>query len=93
MTELNTAAINDLIDAALDISNATFYNTVAGAIVKNSSEALKENTNANNEMVDRLKTLTEELPVLTHMTDEALDHAKSLRNRVSVTWFIAKLYD
>lgn len=83
VTQLNTAAVKDLIDAALDISNATYYNAVAAGIVKNSTEALKDNTNANNEMVERLAKLTEELPELTHLTDEALDHAKSLRNRVS----------
>ncbi|XP_049885179.1 laminin subunit alpha [Pectinophora gossypiella] len=81
VTKLNGAAMKDLIDAALDISNATLYNNLASAIVKNSTKALEENNNANNDMEERLARIAEELPQLKNVTDEALGHARSLRNR------------
>lgn len=75
--------MKELIDAALDINNATLFNSLANSTVKNSSQALSDNNLANDEIAERLVRLSAELPELTNLTNVALDHARSLRYRVS----------
>ncbi|CAK1588443.1 unnamed protein product [Parnassius mnemosyne] len=81
VTKLNSAAMKDLIDAALDINNATFFNTLAAGTVNSSSNSLDDIATKNQEMEDRLALLAESLPELNNLTDVALHHARGLRNR------------
>lgn len=84
VTKLNSAAMKDLIDAALDINNATFYNTLSGGIVRNSSKALEDLNNGNREIEEMLALLEDDFPKLINLTDVALHHAQGLRNRVKI---------
>lgn len=74
--------MKDLIDAALDINNATLFNILSNGIVKNSSKTLEELNNGNREIEDRLTLLAQAIPELNNLTDIALHHARGLRNRV-----------
>lgn len=84
VTKLNGAAMKDLIDAAIDINNATFWTIKVGNIVQNASKVLEEVNNTNGNVKDSLDMIADKLPELTNLTDEALNHARNLRNRVSI---------
>ncbi|XP_032527888.2 laminin subunit alpha [Danaus plexippus] len=81
VTKLNGAAMKDLIDAAIDINNATFWTIKVGNIVQNASKVLEEVNNTNGNVKDSLDMIADKLPELTNLTDEALNHARNLRNR------------
>ena len=75
--------MTDLIDAGYDIGNGTYFNLVAGGIVNNSTKALDNIRQTNQDMVDRLADLEEKLPELRNLTEVANHHTYMLRNRVS----------
>ncbi|XP_045458049.1 laminin subunit alpha [Melitaea cinxia] len=81
VTKLNGAAMKDLIDAAIDINNATFFTSIVDGITKNAVNVLKDLSSANNETEDSLKRIADDLPNLTNLTDEALVHASNIKNR------------
>ncbi|KAI5640962.1 laminin G domain-containing protein [Phthorimaea operculella] len=81
VTQLNDAAVKDLIEAALDISNATLANTLAAGVVTNSTKALDENSAVNKEMEVRLAYLSDEYPQLKIITNHALGYARALREK------------
>ncbi|VVC86157.1 unnamed protein product [Leptidea sinapis] len=81
VTKLNSAAMKDLIEAATDINNATFYNAVVGGLVQNTSNVLNDITNTNDLMADNLVELDENLPELINLKEDALSHASNLRSR------------
>ncbi|XP_045509429.1 laminin subunit alpha [Colias croceus] len=81
VTKLNSAAMKDLIDAAIDINNATYYNTIANGIVQNLTAVLEDLNNTNEIMEDNLESIGDELPELANLTDVALSHASGLRKR------------
>lgn len=88
VTKLNGAAMQDLIDSATFINNATLFTLISDGIVKNSSKALEDIKNINEQIENRLALSGDELPELNSLKDVALDHAKKLRYRVSFFIFL-----
>lgn len=82
--------MKDLIDAAIDINNATFFTSIVDGITKNAVNVLKDLSSANNETEDSLKRIADDLPNLTNLTDEALVHASNIKNRVR--FFLMSFY-
>lgn len=74
--------MKDLIDAAIDINNATFFTSIVDGITNNTIKVLKDLNSANNETENSLKRIADVLPNLTNLTNEALLHASNIRNRV-----------
>ncbi|XP_046976709.1 laminin subunit alpha [Vanessa cardui] len=81
VTKLNGAAMKDLIDAAIDINNATYFTSKVDAITKDAANVLNEISAVNDETEKSLMTIADTLPNLSNLTDEALVHASNLRNR------------
>lgn len=75
--------MKDLIDAAIDINNATYFTAKVGEMTKNASKVLNDITSINGDTENSLQNLTVILPDLTNLTNEAYVHAANLRNRVS----------
>ena len=76
--------MKDLIDAAIDINNATYFTAKVGEMTKNATKVLNDTININGETENSLQNLTDILPELTNLTNEAYIHAANLRNRVSI---------
>lgn len=74
--------MKDLIDAAIDINNATFFTSIVDGITNNTVNVLKDLNSANSETENSLKRIADVLPNLTNLTNEALLHASNIRNRV-----------
>lgn len=74
--------MKDLIDAASDITNATLFTGKMKLKTNISTIALNDIENANMNMNISIETLTSSLPELTNLTNEALNHASNLRDRV-----------
>lgn len=74
--------MKDLIDAAIDINNATFFTSIVDGVTNNTVKGLKDLNSANNETENSLKRIAEVLPNLTNLTNEALVHASNIKNRV-----------
>lgn len=83
VTKLNSAAMKDLIDAALDINNTTYYNVVMGSVVQNLSKVMEDLNNTKESIENTLEAIDDDMPDLNNMTSEALTHASNLRTRVS----------
>lgn len=88
VTKLNNAAMKDLIDAASDISNATLFTGKMKLKSNITDLALDDIGIANANMNTSIETLTSSLPELTNLTNEALNHASNLRDRVRCCFFI-----
>lgn len=92
VTKLNGAAMKDLIDAAIDINNATYFTAKVGDITKNAVKVLNDINSINTETENSLQNITDLLPNLNNLTNEAYVHAHNLRDRVSHFNFTIKTF-
>ncbi|XP_060809379.1 laminin subunit alpha [Amyelois transitella] len=90
VTDLSSAAMLDLIEAAHDTTNATQYTNIATDAVADAVKALEEIRQQNINMDDRLIELDKKMADLNNYTNVAHQHAMSLGNRADNLRDLAK---
>ncbi|KAI8431212.1 hypothetical protein MSG28_001250 [Choristoneura fumiferana] len=83
VSELNMAAMKDLIEAGSDISNSSRLNVAATDIVQNATVALDSLNFANAKLMEALAQLAEDIPALNNMTIVASNHGEGLRSQAN----------